>query len=202
MIRKLKEIVDDFLYMLKRYRDYDPATNSYWEIVLLYPGVKAMVFHRLAHFLYKRNVPFIPRAISEFSRFITQIEIHPGATIGRGLVIDHGQGSGIGETAVVGNDVTMMLGAVLAARNFSRTKRHPTIEDGVFLGIGSRVLGNITIGAGSRIGANSVVLESCPPHSTIVGIPGQVVRQGLQVQDTNDALLMHFREDLSLKKAS
>lgn len=175
MISALKWWVDDFIYMVRRYRQYDPATTSYWEIIFLYPGVKAMVLHRLAHALYKRRIPFLPRAICEFSRWLTQIEIHPGATIGRGLIIDHGQGSGIGETAVVGDDVTMMLGAVLAARNFSRTKRHPTVEDGVFIGLGAKVLGNITIGAGSRIGANAVVLDSCPPNSTIVGVPGKIM---------------------------
>src|SRR3954451_932077 len=167
------KILGDILYLLRRYRQYDPATTNYLEIFLLYPGVKAVFFHRIAHAFYKWKVPFIPRMICEFSRWITLIEIHPGAQIGRGLVIDHGQGSGIGETAVLGDDVTMQMGVILGAVKFERKKRHPTIEDGAFLGVDCKILGNITIGAGSRVGASSVVLISCPPNSTVIGIPAK-----------------------------
>ncbi len=168
--------IADIAYLLKRYRQYDPATKSYLEILFLYPGVRALFFYRIAHFLYCWRVPFLPRLVSELGRWLTLIEIHPGAKIGRGLIIDHGQGTTIGETSVIGNDVTMQVGVILGAIQFEPEKRHPTIEDGVFLGSGCKILGNITIGAKSRIGAGAVVLVSCPPSSTMVGIPARVVR--------------------------
>jgi serine O-acetyltransferase len=166
---------------LKNYRCYDPAAKSILEIALLYPGVRAMAFHRVAHFLLKLHVPFFPRMISEISRFLSGIEIHPAAQIGRNVIIDHGMGVVIGETAVVGNNVIIYQGVSLGGTSLEPVKRHPTIEDHVVIGAGVKVLGNITIGSGSRLGANSVIIESCPPNSTVVGIPGRIIKRGIQV---------------------
>jgi serine O-acetyltransferase len=163
------------LYTLKRYYQYDPAAKSYLEIALLYPGVKAVAFHRLAHALSRARIPFLPRLISELSRFLTGIDIHPGARIGRGLIIDHGMGLVIGETSVVGDDVILYQGVTLGGTDLSRTKRHPTVQDHVVIGAGAKVLGNIVIGRGSRIGANSVVVDSVPEHTTVAGIPARVI---------------------------
>jgi serine O-acetyltransferase len=165
---------------LKNYRRYDPAAQSYLEILFLYPGIRVMIFYRAARALKLCHVPFIPRFFSELGRFLSGIEIHPGAVIGTGLIIDHGMGVVIGETAVIGNDVIIYQGVSLGGTSLERSKRHPTIEDRVVIGAGAKVLGNITIGAGSRLGSNSVVIESCPPDSTVVGIPGRVVRRGVQ----------------------
>ncbi len=166
-------------YTLKRYRHYDPAAKGYLEVALLYPGIKAVAFHRVAHFLSKFGVPFFPRMISELSRFITGIDIHPGATIGRGFIIDHGMGTVIGETAIIGNDVILYQGVTLGGTELKHAKRHPTLEDRVVVGAGAKVLGNITIGAGTRIGANSVVIEDVPANSTVVGIPARRIRAGV-----------------------
>lgn len=165
--------------LLKAYKTYDPAAKSYLEILLLYPGLKALVIHRLAHFLYKKNVPFIPRLLSGFARFLTQIEIHPGATIGQNVIIDHGSGIVIGETAEVGNNVLIYQGVTLGGTHLDPVKRHPTIGDHVVIGAGAKVLGNITVGEGSRIGANSVVIDNVPPHSTAVGIPVRILHRGV-----------------------
>lgn len=154
----------------------DPAAKSWIEIVLLYPGFHAIVLHRLAHWLFQMQIPFLPRMISQFSRFITGVEIHPGAKIGRRFFIDHGMGVVIGETAEVGDDVLIYQGVTLGGTGKERGKRHPTIGDNVVLGTGAKVLGNIFIGHDSKIGAGSVVLSGVPPHSTVVGIPGRVVR--------------------------
>ena len=169
------------LYTLRNYRRYDPAAKSMAEILFLYPGIKAMFFYRISHSLSKAHVPFIPRLLGEIARFITGIDIHPGAQIGRGLIIDHGMGVVIGETAIIGNDVIIYQGVTLGGTSLEPTKRHPTIEDRVVIGAGAKVLGNITIGSGSRLGANSVVIESCPPNSTVVGIPGKIIKRGVQV---------------------
>jgi serine O-acetyltransferase len=166
------------LYTLRNYRRYDPAAKSMAEILFLYPGIKAMFFYRIGHSLVKIGVPFFPRLVSEIARFITGIDIHPGAQIGRGLIIDHGMGVVIGETAIVGDDVIIYQGVTLGGTSLEPTKRHPTIEDRVVIGAGAKVLGNITIGSGSRLGANSVVIESCPPNSTVVGIPGRIIQRG------------------------
>jgi serine O-acetyltransferase len=154
----------------------DPAANSWLEIVLCYPGFHAIVLHRLAHPLFRAGVPLLPRVISQFARFLTGIEIHPGATIGRRFFIDHGMGVVIGETAEVGDDVLVYQGVTLGGTGKERGKRHPTIGDNVVIGTGAKVLGNIVIGHDSKIGAGSVVLAAVPPHSTVVGIPGRVVR--------------------------
>lgn len=167
------------LSTLKRYRRYDPAAKGYLEVLLLYPGIKALCFHRVAHFLSRLGVPFFPRAVSELSRFLTGIDIHPGARIGRGLIIDHGMGTVVGETAVIGNDVIIYQGVTLGGVDLRHQKRHPTIEDHVVIGAGAKVLGNIVIGEGSRIGANSVVVDPVPPNTTVVGIPARPVTKGI-----------------------
>ncbi len=161
--------------LIRTYLKYDPATRSGLEILLLYPGVKALALHRLAHPLYRAGVPFFPRFFAEIGRFFTGIDIHPGATIGKRLIIDHGMGVVIGETTEIGDDVILYQGVTLGGTDLQRRKRHPTIEDGVVIGAGAKVLGAITIGRGSRVGANSVVVQSIPEHSTAVGIPARVI---------------------------
>lgn len=166
--------------LLKAIKKYDPAAKGYLEIALLYPGVKAVLFHRLAHPLYQWGVPFFPRMISEISRLLTGIEIHPGAKLGKNVIFDHGMGVVIGETAEVGDGVIIYQGVTLGGTNLNPVKRHPTIESNVVIGTGAKVLGNIRIGSGTRIGANSVVVEDVPPHSTVVGIPGKRVGGGIR----------------------
>jgi len=168
-------------------RDRDPAARSTFEVALLYPGVHAIWSHRLANWLWRHRRRFTARALSQWTRWSTGIEIHPGATIGAGLFIDHGMGVVIGETSVVGEDVTIYHGVTLGGTTFERgAKRHPTIGDRVVIGAGAKVLGAIEIGSDSRIGANSVVVRSVPANSVVVGVPGQVVsrsRSGTDVPE-------------------
>jgi serine O-acetyltransferase len=154
----------------------DPAARSVIEIFLCYPGFHAVMLHRISHSLYKAGVPFFPRFISQLSRFLTGIEIHPGATIGHRFFIDHGMGVVIGETAEIGDDVLIYQGVTLGGTGHERGKRHPTLGNRVVVGTGAKVLGGITIGDNVKIGAGSVVVHSVPADSTVVGIPGRVVR--------------------------
>ncbi len=158
------------------YQARDPAARSWLEILLLYPGIKAVHSHRLAHWCYRHNLKFLARAISQRSRRRTGIEIHPGATIGRRLVIDHGMGIVIGETAEIGDDCLIYHGVTLGGTGKDVGKRHPTIGNNVLIGTGAKVLGPIKVGDNSRIAANSVVLREIPEDSTAVGIPARVVR--------------------------
>ena len=158
------------------YQARDPAARSWLEILLLYPGIKAVHSHRLAHWCYRHNLKFLARAISQRSRRRTGIEIHPGATIGRRLVIDHGMGIVIGETAEIGDDCLIYHGVTLGGTGKDVGKRHPTIGNNVLIGTGAKVLGPIRVGDNSRIAANSVVLKEIPEDSTAVGIPARVVR--------------------------
>jgi serine O-acetyltransferase len=160
------------------YRKYDPATQSYAEILFLYPGIKAQLFHALAHKLYRWRVPFVPRLLSEWGRFFSGIEIHPGAKIGRRVIMDHGHGIVIGETAEVHDDVLIYQGVTLGGTSLERAKRHPTIHKKCVIGAGAQVLGNIHVGEGSRVGANSVVIKDVPAFSTVVGVPGRIVASG------------------------
>ncbi|NVJ92825.1 MAG: serine O-acetyltransferase [Methylocystaceae bacterium] len=153
----------------------DPAARTKMEVLLTYPGVHAILFHRLAHRLWKKNWRFSARFISYFSRFLTNIDIHPGATIGRRLFIDHGAGVVIGETAEIGDDVTLYHGVTLGGTSWRKGKRHPTLEDGVVVGGGAKILGPITVKENAKVGANSVVIEDVPAGRTVVGIPGKVV---------------------------
>ena len=154
----------------------DPAARNAWEVVLLYPGFQVLVAHRLAHRLWDWRIPFLPRMISQMARWLTGIEIHPGATIGPGLFIDHGMGVVIGETAVLGRNVTLFQGVTLGGTGKEKGKRHPTIGHNVVIGSGAKVLGNLTIGDNVQIGANAVVIRDVPPNSVVVGVPGRIVR--------------------------
>lgn len=155
----------------------DPAARYAFEIVLTYPGVHALIWHRFAHALWRRGLKLPARCISWFGRLVSNVDIHPGAQIGRRFFIDHGACVVIGETAIIGDDVTMYHGVTLGGVSWSPGKRHPTVEDGVLIGCGAKVLGPITIGKGARVGANSVVVEDTPPGMTVVGIPGRLVRE-------------------------
>lgn len=155
----------------------DPAAKSVLEIILCYPGFHAVVIHRLANKLYRMKVPLLPRFISQISRFLTGIEIHPGATIGKRFFIDHGMGVVIGETTEIGDDVLLYQGVTLGGTGNERGKRHPTLGNNVVVGSGAKVLGSIRIGNNVKIGAGSVVVRPVPDNCTVVGIPGRVVRQ-------------------------
>ena len=154
----------------------DPAAKSRLEVLLCYPSVKAMIYHRLAHRLYLAGHTTLARMISQHSRHVTGIEIHPGACIGRGFFIDHGDGVVIGETAEIGDDCQIYHGVTLGGRGTEHKKRHPTLENGVMVGAGAKCLGNITIGEGAKVGANAVVLEDVEPHTTVVGLPARATR--------------------------
>lgn len=163
--------------------EQDPAARSYLEVVLTYSGLHAIWLHRVAHFLFKKKFFFLARAVSQMSRFFTGIEIHPAAVIGRRFFIDHGMGVVIGETCVIGNNVTLYQGVTLGGTGNERGKRHPTLEDNVLVATGAKVLGSIVVGANSKVGAGSVVLKNVPPNATVVGIPGKVVIQdGVRVK--------------------
>ena len=172
MNETLRKIRNDFNAALSM----DPAATSKLEVALTYAGFHALLFYRLAHWLDRHRIPFLPRALSQFGRFLTGIEIHPGAIIGSGLFIDHGMGVVVGETTEIGDNVTLFQGVTLGGTGKQRGKRHPTIGSHVVVGAGAKVLGPITIGDYVKIGANSVVLQDVPDHSTVVGIPGRIVR--------------------------
>lgn len=169
MFRAIREQIDTI------FRE-DPAAKSVLEIILCYPGLHAVLMHRVAHWLYQKKVPFFPRLISQISRFLTGIEIHPGARIGRRFFIDHGMGVVIGETSEVGDDVLIYQGVTLGGTGNEQGKRHPTIGNNVVIGTGAKVLGSIRVGNHVKIGAGSVVVRTVPDYSTVVGIPGRVVR--------------------------
>ena len=163
----------------------DPAAKSVLEIVLCYPSFHAIIMHRIAHSLYKKNMVLLPRLLSQWNRFITGIEIHPGATISEGLFIDHGMGVVIGETAEIGNNVTIYQGVTLGGTGKEKGKRHPTIGNNVVISTGAKVLGSLTVGDNVKIGAGAVVLRNVPPNCTVVGVPGRVVkRNGQKIADS------------------
>lgn len=163
---------------IENIKEKDPAAKSTLEVVLCYPGLHAVLIYRFAHRLYKRRMFVLARVISQIGRWITGIEIHPGAEIGKRLFIDHGMGIVIGETAEVGDDVTIYHGVTLGGTGKDKGKRHPTVEDKVFIGAGAKLLGPIVIGRDSKIGANSVVLKNVPRGVTVVGIPARIAREG------------------------
>jgi serine O-acetyltransferase len=165
----------------------DPAAKSKLEIILCYPGFHAILMHRVAHRLYDANIPILPRFISQVSRFLTGIEIHPGAKIGRRFFIDHGMGVVIGETTEIGDDVLLYQGVTLGGTGNEHGKRHPTIGNNVVIGTGAKVLGSIQIGNNVKIGAGSVVVHPVPDYSTVVGVPGRVVR----MRSAPDGVLEH-----------
>jgi serine O-acetyltransferase len=162
----------------------DPAARNWLEVLLCYPGFHAIFWHRLTHPLYRWGVPVLPRVMSQWTRFFTGIEIHPGAEIASGLFIDHGMGVVIGETAEIGRDCTLYQGVTLGGTSLQRGKRHPTLEDGVVVGAGAKIIGAIVIGARSKIAAGAVVVKSVGPDSTVVGVPGRVVmRDGKRISE-------------------
>lgn len=184
--RAIHHIKDD----IKTIYDKDPAARNIFEVIFCYPGLHALLAHRFSHKLYKMGVPFLPRFISFIMRILTGIEIHPGAKIGDRFFIDHGEGVVIGETTVIGNDVLIYQQVTLGGTGKDLGKRHPTVGDGVIIGAGAKVLGNITIGNHSRIGAGSVVIDDVPEHATVVGIPGKIV---IQKYYDDNGTLMHNR---------
>ena len=169
-------------------RERDPAARGALEVLLTYPGIHALIIHRLARRLWLASVPVLPRLISHLSRLLTGIEIHPGARIGRRLFIDHGMGLVIGETAIIGEDCHLYQGVTLGGTSTRREKRHPTLEDGVVVGAGAKIIGAVTIGAHSRIGAGAVVVSSVPPDATVVGVPGHVVAYTNRSNETVERL--------------
>ncbi len=178
MFNKIKEDLDTI-------KKKDPAARSSIEIILFYPGFHAVVVHRLAHFLWSKRWYLLARFISQFSRFVTGIEIHPGAKLGRRLFIDHGMGVVVGETAEIGDDVLIYHGVTLGGTRLDKGKRHPTIGDNVVLGTGAKILGPFRVGDRSRIGANSVVISEVPEDSTVIGVPGHILSVGSLVDDLN-----------------
>ena len=163
----------------------DPAAKSFIEIILLYPGLHALVYYRIAHALYKIRLFFLARLLSQTCRFFTSIEIHPGAKIGKRFFIDHGFGVVIGETAILGDDVLLYQGSTLGGTGIVKGKRHPTIGNNVVIGAGAKVLGNIIIGDNSYIGANAVVIKDVPSNSTVVGVPGRITKQDGKKMDVS-----------------
>lgn len=183
------------VYDIKTILERDPAARNAVEVALLYPGFHAVLFHRFAHMLYKCHLRFIPRLISQMVRFFTKIEIHPGATIGKGLFIDHGCGVVIGETTIIGDDCTIYQGVTLGGTGKDTGKRHPTLGNNVMVGAGAKVLGPFTVGDNSKIAANAVVLSEVLPNSTCVGVPARVVKRGSQ--RVNDLDQVHIPDPIS-----
>lgn len=180
-------------------RDRDPAACKVarLEIVLTWPGIQALLAHRLAHSLHEAGVPVLPRLVALLSRTLTGIEIHPAAQIGKGLFIDHGSGVVVGETAEIGDDVTLYQGVTLGGTGFAAGKRHPTVQDNVTIGSGAKLLGPITVGHGAKIGANSVVVTDVPPNSTVVGVPGHPVRVDGRRPEGPDADWIHLPDPIA-----
>ena len=181
----------DFQPEIRACFERDPAARNVIEVLLTYSGLHALIGYRIAHALHGWRVPLLPRLISQIARWITGVEIHPAAQLGRGLFIDHGMGVVIGETAVVGDNVTLFQGVTLGGTGKERGKRHPTIGKNVVIGTGAKILGNITIGESATIGANAVVIRDVPPESTVVGVPGRVAKTagqhfpGINLDHTN-----------------
>ena len=183
------------IYDIKSILERDPAARNAFEVALLYPGFHAVLFHRFAHMLYKCGLRFIPRLISQLTRFFTKIEIHPGATIGKGLLIDHGCGVVIGETTVIGDDCTIYQGVTLGGTGKDIGKRHPTLGNNVMVGAGAKILGPFTVGDNSKIAANAVLLREVEADSTCVGVPARVVKRG--DKRVNDLDQVHIPDPVS-----
>ena len=186
---------------IKQTREKDPASQGFLQIILLYAGLHALIAHKIAHSFWLLKVPFLPRLISQVARFLTGIEIHPGASIGRGLFIDHGLGVVIGETAVIGDDVTLFQGVTIGGTGKQTGKRHPTIGNSVVIGAGAKILGDIHVGDNSYIGANAVVLSDVPNNATVVGVPGHITKQDGKKIDlmmdhvhVSDPIMQHVKD--------
>ena len=188
---------------LNAYKARDPAARSSLEILLLYQGVHAIIYHRFAHFLYRHRLRFLARMVSQWSRHFTGIEIHPGATIGRRLGIDHGMGTVIGETAEIGDDCLLYQGVTLGGTGKDQGKRHPTLGNNVLVGSGAKVLGPFTVGDNARIAANAVVLQAVPPDATAVGIPARIVRKaGEKVNYVKEVDQIHVSDPVAAELAA
>ncbi|NLV49144.1 MAG: serine O-acetyltransferase [Clostridiales bacterium] len=188
---------------IRAYKQRDPAARSSLEVLLLYPGIHAVISHRLAHFLYRHNLRFLARCVSQISRFFTGIEIHPGAKLGRRLVIDHGMGIVIGETAEIGDDVLLYQGVTLGGTGKDKGKRHPTLGNNVLVGAGAKILGPFTVGDNSRIASGAVVLSEIPRDSTAVGVPARVVRiSGEKVDFTSEVDQIHVTDPVAAELAA
>ena len=199
MLSFFQSVRDD----IRAIRERDPAARSYPEVLFCYPGLHALWFHRINHWLWKSGFRFFARLFSQVARILTLIEIHPGAQIGHRLFIDHGSAVVIGETAIVGDDVTMYQGVTLGGTGKEHGKRHPTIGNDVVIGSGAKVLGNITVGNNCRVGAGSVVLRSIPDNSTIVGVPGHIVlRNGKRVVITDPKEISDPMSDVFIRLAA
>jgi serine O-acetyltransferase len=185
MIKFIKSIISDIDSVFDR----DPAARNRIEVFLLYPHIKAIISYRIANILYKKEHYFLARWISNRARRKTGIEIHPGATIGKGLFIDHGMGVVIGETAIVGNNVTMFHGATLGGTGNETGKRHPTVGDNVIIGSSAKILGNIYIASGTKVGANAVVVKDTSPNSTVVGVPAKEVKKNNKVVSLTEYII-------------
>lgn len=190
-----------FSQAIKETQEKDPAARGYLQIVLLYSGLHALIAHEIAHVIWKAKIPFLPRFISQLARFMTGIEIHPGASIGKGFFIDHGMGVVIGETTVIGDNVTLFQGVTLGGTGKQTGKRHPTIGNNVVIGAGAKVLGDITVGDNSYIGANAVVLSDVPANATVVGVPGHITKQDGKKIDlmmdhvhVSDPIMQHLKD--------
>ena len=190
-----------FSQAIKETQEKDPASKGYLQIILLYSGLHAIIAHKLAQSLWKLKIPLLPRFISQLARFVTGIEIHPGAVIGKGFFIDHGMGVVIGETVIIGDNVTLFQGVTLGGTGKETGKRHPTIGNGVVVGAGAKILGNIMVGDNSYIGANAVVLGDVPANSTVVGVPGHITKQDGKKIDlmmdhvhVSDPIMQHMKD--------
>src|SRR6185295_1003905 len=188
---------------IKGVQERDPAARGFFEVVLIYSGLHAIIAYRINHMLWKAGLRFLARWLAQIARFFTGIEIHPAATIGQKLFIDHGMGIVIGETAIVGDNVLLYQGVTLGGTGKETGKRHPTLEDNIVVGTGAKILGNITIGSHSYIGANSVVLRDVPPNSTVVGVPGHITKldgrrtdplSSLEHGHVNDPIMQHMKD--------
>jgi len=186
---------------IKATKEKDPAAKNLVEIILLYPGLHALILHRIAHAIWKCKLVIVARFMSQISRFFTGIEIHPGAQIGDGLFIDHGMGVVIGETTIIGNNVTLFQGVTLGGTGKECGKRHPTIGDNVVVGTGAKILGDIEVGSNSYVGANAVVIKSVPSNTTVVGVPGRITKQeGKKIDsmmdhaDVSDPVMTHMKD--------
>ncbi|HLF18773.1 MAG TPA: serine O-acetyltransferase EpsC [Candidatus Omnitrophota bacterium] len=182
-------------------RERDPAARGFLQIILIYSGLHAIIAYRINHVLWEAKLTFFARWLSQLARFFTGIEIHPGAQIGKGLFIDHGMGVVIGETSIVGDNVTLFQGVTLGGTGKETGKRHPTLGDNIVVGAGAKILGNITIGSNTYIGANAVVLKDVPPNSTVVGVPGHVTKQdGKRIDlmmdhvQVTDPIMQHLKD--------
>ncbi len=184
--RAINKIKEDIKVIYEK----DPAATNIAEVIFCYPGLQALISHRIAHKLAYWGVPFVPRFISYLTRIITGIEIHPKAQIGNRFFIDHGEGVVIGETTIIGDDVLIYQQVTLGGTGNEHGKRHPTIGNNVIIGAGAKILGNITIGDNTRVGAGSVVVDDVPEHCTVVGVPGRIVQQKFM---NPDGILMHNR---------